>query len=93
MSGDCLALLPVKFQSTPPSRGATICLLQQHHAVKISIHAPLAGGDGVHQKLQQRHRKFQSTPPSRGATPDLDGFWKAFEISIHAPLAGGDMIL
>ena len=57
-----------QFQSTPPSRGAT---LQRHMCggeKEISIHAPLAGGDFLTKKWWTIIIRFQSTPPSRGAT-------------------------
>ena len=38
-------LLPQKFQSTHPSRGATMPLSDGYDVVQISIHAPLAGCD------------------------------------------------
>ena len=56
------------FQSTPPSRGATTCTVGFHSPQNISIHAPLAGGDGFPQKFSCCPIGFQSTPPSRGAT-------------------------
>ena len=55
------------FQSTPPSRGATEVRDWLGLEPKISIHAPLAGGDAL---------VCQVLVP--------------WPISIHAPLAGGD---
>ena len=58
-----------KFQSTLPSRGATVAqggeLLQYP---PISIHAPLAGSDGADYNVETFLYAFQSTLPSRGAT-------------------------
>ena len=63
-----------QFQSTPPSRGAT---LQRHMCggeKEISIHAPLAGGDFLTKKWWTIIIRFQSTPPSRGATRSCQHF-------------------
>ena len=47
--GDCsaaaLALCCVRFQSTPPARGATIIAIGPPKLSCISIHAPREGGD------------------------------------------------
>ena len=58
-----------KFQSTRPSRGATLGVRIGHRRrLEISIHAPLAGRD-QNNGAQIGHREiFQSTRPSRGAT-------------------------
>ena len=37
--------MDIKFQSTPPARGATIVCGVWPHIVSISIHAPREGGD------------------------------------------------
>ena len=58
----------LKFQSTPPVRGATGGLVKKQKGGYISIHAPRAGGDPNRQKLCMSLRIFQSTPPVRGAT-------------------------
>ena len=56
----------------------------------ISIHAPLAGRDGIASKLQNAVYEFQSTRPLRGATTYQDLIALGDNISIHAPLAGRD---
>ncbi len=58
----------MRFQSTLPSRGATILLKIQSSPIKISIHAPLAGSDGIYLWRGACTDRFQSTLPSRGAT-------------------------
>ncbi len=59
------------FQSTPPSRGATLPHEVPHPPQGISIHAPLAGGDAGYPAAPRFLRRFQSTPPSRGATAQI----------------------
>ena len=63
-----------RFQSTLPSRGATIAfVLQPGRELHISIHAPLAGSDCTRRELYILSPLFQSTLPSRGATlPQCD---------------------
>ena len=78
------------FQSTRPSRGATIAAEAQTGRLHISIHAPLAGRDPVFANIGEQAIKFQSTRPSRGATADFDFCKTGMVISIHAPLAGRD---
>ena len=79
-----------QFQSTPPARGATLCIFKQGFFVRISIHAPREGGD----------KKFQRPSPTFCISihaPREGGdiiffcyiFCRAF-ISIHAPREGGD---
>ena len=58
-----------KFQSTPPSRGATLGIFSPPVYQGISIHAPLAGSDTEPFQDRLKPSRFQSTPPSRGATP------------------------
>ena len=58
----------VKFQSTPPARGATMFLRRGPVKLKISIHAPREGGDNQFKVRKQGTHRFQSTPPARGAT-------------------------
>ena len=59
----------LRFQSTPPVRGATLATLRQKtFSIRISIHAPRAGGDGNSPGTSTSCRTFQSTPPVRGAT-------------------------
>ena len=56
------------FQSTPPLRGATKRRVRGAMRTLISIHAPLAGGDGSSSWTNRKRPQFQSTPPLRGAT-------------------------
>ena len=58
--------------------------------LRISIHAPREGGDGVLTSRVMRPTLFQSTPPARGATPVQIGVVRLEDISIHAPREGGD---
>ena len=57
-----------QFQSTPPSRVATLVKDGDRVVFIISIHTTLAGGDGNRPKRPKGRRGFQSTPPSRVAT-------------------------
>ena len=66
-----LLFLPfqVKFQSTRPIRGATLCRLAPNHHVDISIHAPHTGRDfSMFGTGDMEILVFQSTRPIRGAT-------------------------
>ena len=78
------------FQSTHPLRGATASLRPLRPLRHISIHAPLAGCDGVISFQAAKHAAFQSTHPLRGATALRAGRGLHAGISIHAPLAGCD---
>ena len=42
-----VSALAIKFQSTPPARGATPLKGDFIHLIKVSIHAPRTGGDVV----------------------------------------------
>ena len=57
-----------EFQSTLPSRGATLSLPCSGSPSAISIHAPLAGSDFACCIFLRHFYVFQSTLPSRGAT-------------------------
>ncbi|EFE93123.1 hypothetical protein GCWU000341_00202 [Oribacterium sp. oral taxon 078 str. F0262] len=79
-----------EFQSTLPSRGATIGIPNTTEDKKISIHAPLAGSDKMYQKCILWTRHFNPRSPRgerlyNGGTSDM-----YLLISIHAPLAGSD---
>ena len=82
--------LIMKFQSTPPVRGATSIRGGRKVACEISIHAPRAGGDCRGLVNASDFKTFQSTPPVRGATLRLALRCGGDRISIHAPRAGGD---
>ena len=78
------------FQSTPPWEGATFFRDYRCQRGRVSIHAPVGGGDD---SLGGRHRAasvFQSTPPWEGATPFLNPVKLLDLVSIHAPVGGGD---
>ena len=81
---------PHKFQSTHPSWGATIPLVQMLLLILISIHAPIVGCDS--QDLMKAHwlSIFQSTHPSWGATSCTAIQIQQYRISIHAPIVGCD---
>ena len=78
------------FQSTPPSRGATVYNYYACGKRKNFNPRPPRGERPGRSGHKFRVKQFQSTPPSRGATSAASvGFgWK--RISIHAPLAGSD---
>ena len=78
------------FQSTRPSRGATLALRQLGRLRQVSIHAPLAGRDREEEILMSYEIVFQSTRPSRGATRCRKCREARKPVSIHAPLAGRD---
>ena len=78
------------FQSTHPSRGATVLRPRRAYMMGISIHAPLAGCDTAPPAGGGIRAKFQSTHPSRGATLHFTDKRIGIQISIHAPLAGCD---
>ena len=61
-----------------------------HRYIKISIHAPRAGGDAARKCTPTGKTGFQSTPPVRGATIERLNERMEAAISIHAPRAGGD---
>ena len=61
--------MPNQFQSTLPSRGATVYRTRvRSDEIWISIHAPLAGSDAIITGSLPSEQAFQSTLPSRGAT-------------------------
>ena len=57
----------LRFQSTPPARGATGVHGHDLFFGHISIHAPREGGDVAVISVPPMVT-FQSTPPARGAT-------------------------
>ncbi len=79
------------FQSTLPSRGATLvaCSIRLSDCW-ISIHAPLAGSDLQHGGTDQ-HFAISIHAPLAGSDIILIRFWLRVIISIHAPLAGSDV--
>ena len=81
-----------QFQSTRPLRGATGRRLIAGSVDCISIHAPLAGRDGLGTCSPGSISQFQSTRPLRGATSLRAASQLRSHISIHAPLAGRDAV-
>ncbi len=77
------------FQSTPPSRGATNWPQMLHDGFLISIHAPLAGGDG-HGTVRPPCQEISIHAPLAGGDRAQEAEVVRRVISIHAPLAGGD---
>ena len=82
-----------RFQSTHPLRGAKALRVHDVKDVRISIHAPLAGCDGMAEIALAQQISFQSTHPLRGATNGMSGPKRRFCILIHAPLAGCDDVI
>ena len=82
-------LLPPRFQSTLPMRGATHWRPPSLLLPPISIHAPHAGSDYTLPVADIR-AGFQSTLPMRGATLFHRTTSILKLISIHAPHAGSD---
>ena len=80
---------PESFQSTHPMRGATSEVVSRATGHAISIHAPHAGCDEIHEATAQFYQ-FQSTHPMRGATLTMIDQADGNRISIHAPHAGCD---
>ncbi len=60
---------PAAFQSTPPCEGATALAMALIAAERVSIHAPVRGGDSSSGPSPDIMSLFQSTPPCEGATP------------------------
>ena len=80
----------LRFQSTPPARGATPRSPYGTPRPHISIHAPREGGDCRIAASAWSPQQFQSTPPARGATTPPGVLSYQHRISIHAPREGGD---
>ena len=80
----------MRFQSTPPARGATDGILRGSGRLAISIHAPREGGDIITAPCLRQSPFISIHAPREGG----DGFalitvWNIW-ISIHAPREGGD---
>ena len=58
----------VRFQSTPPVRGATTCTIPKHIISNYFNPRPLRGGRLLFVVIFDKRTRFQSTPPVRGAT-------------------------
>ena len=80
----------LRFQSTPPARGATHLAVKQRTGHEISIHAPREGGDCSHTYQQEATQISIHAPREGGDRVQPDGQGQAL-ISIHAPREGGDL--
>ncbi len=81
-----------QFQYMPPTRGGNSCSASMSTSyLRVSIHAPHAGGQPVRPKSQENAIMFQYMPPTRGGNSSNRAFQKSFVVSIHAPHAGGQL--
>ncbi len=83
-------LLPFRFQSAPPVKGATRPDPRQQRARIVSIRAPREGGDLWWMKGLNADEGFQSAPPVKGATIAALHHVVIHLVSIRAPREGGD---
>ena len=64
-----------QFQSTPPCEGATP---NHYHtlaiSLRVSIHAPVRGGDAIHWWEDYRDQSFNPRPRARGRRMILNGY-------------------
>ena len=82
-----------EFQSTRPSRGATLSAFCLNLCVDISIHAPLAGRDLLSHGRRPVKGISIHAPLAGRDFINKPGYDIPFDISIHAPLAGRDSAL
>ncbi len=88
----CARINTGRFQSTLPTRGATLRPQFRTEIVDVSIHAPHTGSDVQTLFLSHRRPQFQSTLPTRGATTEVVvRMWDVLLVSIHAPHTGSDI--
>ena len=81
----------VKFQSTPPARGATQQIFNRFIFLPISIHAPREGGDAsLYRAVAVFSRISIHAPREGGDSATLCCIGQSCPISIHAPREGGD---
>ena len=59
----------MRFQSTPPARGATLCFCAGVPSLMISIHAPREGGDFLVLHRPWLPNDFNPRPPRGGRQP------------------------
>ena len=80
-----------KFQSTPPARGATLCLYRELRWFGVSIHTPREGGD-FDKDLRCKDFQYVSIhTPREGGDARLDHLiYVRLTVSIHTPREGGD---
>ena len=81
--------LTIRFQSTPPARGATQALIGTVPSGFISIHAPREGGDFT-RSLFTENKDISIHAPREGGDIDIPNRHTDDTISIHAPREGGD---
>ena len=81
----------LKFQSTHPSWGATICSFNSFLDIAISIHAPIVGCDGFNGFSVNGLVYFN--PRTHRGVRQLFVVWahRLLNISIHAPIVGCDL--
>ena len=77
------------FQSTHPSRGATVSSIGSIQTLTFQSTHPSRGAT-LYAVISAIFEGFQSTHPSRGATLFLPQYIVYVDVSIHAPLAGCD---
>ena len=77
------------FQSTPPSREATRTYYDLKRLKRVSIHAPLTGGDVTQCRLYTL-TWVSIHAPLTGGDPTTLLLSALRAVSIHAPLTGGD---
>ena len=82
------------FQFTPPWEGATCALRRDGRPRRVSIHAPVGGGDAQ----LRRNRPGQSrvsihAPVGGGDAAHRRDSWLSARVSIHAPVGGGDPVV
>ena len=79
------------FQSTHPSRGATLQIRTINVEIAISIHAPLTGCDDGGGICAERGGGYFNPRTPHGVRPALSKCaCRSTKISIHAPLTGCD---
>ena len=78
-----------QFQSTPPARGATVCVIRAPPQTQISIHAPREGGD-FYMAALLTSLGISIHAPREGGDSRMYTLSAASKISIHAPREGGD---
>ena len=78
------------FQSTPPSREATL-IRQSPSMLDLFQSTPPSREATLIRQSPSMLDLFQSTPPSREATRRMRQGPRRHQVSIHAPLTGGDV--
>ncbi len=79
----------IKFQSTPPARGATIQKSTVYVLLDISIHAPREGGDLDKLAAHYGVARISIHAPREGGDTRSGDIYPNIYISIHAPREGG----